>query len=303
MVQIKGMRLNNRTKENLAAYLMIAPTLIAFLIFLYIPFVNAVRISFYEYNGFGNLVDFVGFDNFTQTLVDSKFWGAFLNTFWLMAAAIVVAIPIGFFLAYVLYIGVPGKKLFNTALFIPYLISMVVVGSIWRIIYNPTLGPINQLLDFVGLKTWGYPWLALPETSLGAIAITWIWRSIPFDMLIMYANIVKMPDSFIEAADIDGATTWQKIRYVIIPYLASSFNVLFILTVTSTLRIFDLVWVMTRGGPGGATEVITSYIYRKAFVTMEFGPGTAASVIVMIVMVGIMFLVTSIRSIRNRGNA
>ena len=127
---------------------------------------------------------------------------------------------------------------------------------------------------------------------------TWIWRSQPFNMLIMYANITKMPEDFLEAAQIDGANFRQKLFYIIIPYLKPTFAVLAMLTVTNGLRLFDLIWVMTQGGPGGASDVMTSYIYTKAFTNRDFGAGTAASVILMLIMVAIMAVKTIVQKKR-----
>ena len=281
-------------REMATALILIAPTIICLIIFLYIPFVNALQTSFYKYNGLGALTDFVGWKNYTKVLGDPKFIRSLVNTVYLIAVSF-LAIPIGFIFAYILYIGVPGKKIFNAGLFIPYLISMVVVGCIWRIIYDPTIGPMNQLLKMAGLGKYAKAWLSRPETALGAIAVTWIWRSYPFNMLIMYANISKMPEDFLEAAQIDGANFWQKLFYIIIPYLKPTFGVLAMLTVTNGLRLFDLVWVMTQGGPGGASDVMTSYIYTKAFTNRDFGSGTAASVILMIIMVLIMAVKTLVQ--------
>lgn len=285
------MPMKRKKIEAITGLLLIAPTIIALIIFLYIPFVSALQTSFYKYNGLGDLTNFVGMSNYLKVLKDPKFMRSLVNTVNLIAVSF-LAIPIGFVFAYILYVDVPGKKLFNVGLFIPYLISMVVVGCIWRIIYDPTIGPINQFLKMIGLGGLGKAWLSRPETALMAIAATWIWRSQPFNMLIMYANISKMPEDFLEAAQIDGANFWQKMFYIIIPYLKPTFAVLAMLTVTNGLRLFDLVWVMTQGGPGGASDVMTSYIYTKAFTNRDFGAGTAASVILMLIMVGIMALKT-----------
>lgn len=278
----------------LTAFLLIAPTIIALIIFLYIPFANALQTSFYKYNGLGPLTNFVGFSNYTKVLGDPKFVRSLVNTVYVIAVSF-LAIPIGFVFAYVLYRGVPGKKVFNTGLFIPYLISMVVVGCIWRIIYDPTIGPVNQIMKMVGLGKYAKAWLSRPETALGAISLTWIWRSQPFNMLIIYANISKMPEDFLEAAQIDGANLWQRLIYIIIPYLKPTFAVLAMLTITNGLRLFDLIWVMTQGGPGGASDVMTSYIYTKAFTNRDFGAGTAASVILMLIMISIMAVKTVIQ--------
>ena len=182
-------------KEMMTALALIAPTIIVMVIFLYIPFVNALQTSFYKYNGLGALEHFVGLKNYAKVLADPKFVRSLWNTFYLIMVSF-LAIPIGFVFAYILYVGVPGKKIFNAGLFIPYLISMVVVGCIWRIIYDPTIGPVDQFLKMAGLGKYAKAWLSRPETALWAIAVTWIWRSQPFNMLIMYANITKMPEDF-----------------------------------------------------------------------------------------------------------
>ncbi|WP_168122384.1 sugar ABC transporter permease [Paenibacillus sp. HB172176] len=287
-------------RESIPAYLLILPTLAVFCVFLYVPFVKALRISAYDYRGIGDLTDYVGFDNYLTVLKDEKFYSAFWNTFKLIGADSILSIGIGFLLAFVMYRGIRLKRFFNTALFIPYLISMVVIGSIWRIIYDPTIGPLNQFLELIGLEQWAQPWLSNEHTALPAIIATWIWHTIPFNMLIIYANLMTMPGDFLEAAEIDGASPFQKLRYIIVPYLMPTFATLFLLTVTTDLRAFDMVWVMTQGGPGGASEVITSYVYRKAFSTQDFGVATAASIIMMLVMVTIM--ITSQLLGRKRGD-
>jgi raffinose/stachyose/melibiose transport system permease protein len=285
-------------KESIAAHIMIYPTIISFFIFLYIPFANAIQLGFYKYTGLTGKGGFAGLSNYIQVLTDSLFFMSMFHTFQLALAGVCVGIPLGFILAYVLYMGIPGKKVFHIALFIPYLISMVVVGSIWRIIYDPNIGPINQILKQVGLGKLAAPWLSRLNTALPAVAITWIWRSVPFNMMVIYANILKMPSDFLEAADIDGANTLQKIVYVVVPYLGSTFAALFMLTITYTVRLFDLVWVMTNGGPAGATEVMTSYIYRQSFVLQNFGTGTASSICLMIIMVSIMGALTLVKRLR-----
>ena len=289
-------------QEMITAFTLIAPTIISFIIFLYIPFVNAIQTSFFKYNGLGPMTDFVGWKNYIKVLQDPKFTRSLVNTVYLIFTSF-LAIPIGFIFAYILHVGVPGKKLFNTGLFIPYLISMVVVGCIWRIIYDPTIGPLNQIMKMVGLGDYAKAWLSRPDTALGAISVTWIWRSFPFNMLILYANISKMPEDFLEAAEIDGANAFQKIVYIILPYLKPTFGVLAMLTVTNGLRLFDLIWVMTQGGPGGASDVMTSYIYTKAFTNRDFGKGTAASVILMIIMIMIMVVKTGIQKTMERRRA
>lgn len=277
-------------KESIPAYLLVLPTILIFVVFLYIPFINAFKISMYKYKGYGEMTKFVGVDNYIAILQDKDFYNAFLNTFKLIGSDLLISLPIGFLLAYVLFRGIRFKRFFNSALFIPYLISMVVVGCIWRIIYDPTIGPLNQILNAIGLRNLAQPWLSQKSTAMPSIIVTWLWRTIPFNMLICYANIMTLSRDYLEAADIDGATNLQKLRYLIIPHMKPTFLTLGILTVTNDLRAFDLVWVMTQGGPGGASEVLTSYVYSEAFVSQKFGAATAASIIMMVVMVTITIL-------------
>lgn len=285
MGNIKLKKFFTDIKESIPAYCLIAPTIAVFVIFLYIPLSNAFRISLFEYKGYGSMDKFVGLENYLEVIGDKAFWNSVWHTLTLIGFDLLVSITIGFLLAYVLFRGIKGKKFFNVAFFIPYLISMVVVGCIWKIIYDPTLGPLNQLLDILGLGALKHSWLADQGTALGSIIVTWIWRTIPFNMLILYANIMSLPTDYLEAAELDGANAFQRIRYVILPYLTPTFITLMILTITNDLRAFDMVWTMTKGGPGGATEVITSYIYRAAFSSQKFGTASTASIIMMVMMV------------------
>lgn len=289
-------------KESIPAYLLIAPTIAILIIFLFIPFFNAFRISLYKYKGYGELTKFVGLDNYISVLQDEQFFRAFGNTFKLIGCDLIFSITIGFLLAYILFRGIRMKRFFNTALFIPYLISMVVIGCIWRIIYDPTIGPLNQILEMVGLGNFAQPWLSQINTALPAIIVTWIWRTIPFNMLISYANIMTLPKDQLEAAEMDGASQFQRLRYIIIPHMIPTFVTWAILTVTNDLRAFDLIWVMTQGGPGGASDVLTSYVYSNAFVSQKFGPATAASIIMMVVMIGITVVLQIVKKAGGKGH-
>ncbi|WP_300885106.1 carbohydrate ABC transporter permease [Schaedlerella sp.] len=282
-------------KESIPAYILILPTLVILVIFLFIPFANAFRISLYKYKGYGELTKYVGLKNYGSVLQDDQFYRAFGNTFQLIGCDLIFSITIGFILSYILFRGIRMKRFFNTALFIPYLISMVVIGCIWRIIYDPTIGPLNQLLELIGLGSLARPWLSQIDTALPAIIVTWIWRTIPFNMLICYANIMTLPKDHLEAAEIDGASQFQRLRYIIVPHMIPTFATLGVLTVTNDLRAFDLVWVMTQGGPGGASDVLTSYVYSNAFVSQKFGPATAASIIMMAVMIGITVILQLVK--------
>ena len=290
-------------KESIPAYLLIAPTIAVLCIFLYIPLFNAFRISLYKYKGYGEMTNFVGLSNYIEVLGDTKFHTAFWNTAKMIGLDILFSMTIAFFLAYVLFRGIKFRNGFNAALFIPYLISTVVVGCIWRIIYDPSIGPLNQILDMLGLGNLAHAWLSEADTALPSIIVTWIWKTIPFNMLIMYANIMTLPQDYLETADIDGANGWQKIRHIILPYMKPTFLTLMLLRVTNDLRAFDIVWTMSQGGPGGASEVVTSYVYREAFSKQKFGPATAASIVMMLMLIGVTIISQIIKSSRKKEEA
>ena len=290
-------------KDSIPAYLLIAPTIAVLCIFLYIPLFNAFRISLYKYKGYGEMTNFVGLSNYIEVLGDTKFHTAFWNTAKMIGLDILFSMTIAFFLAYVLFRGIKFRNGFNAALFIPYLISTVVVGCIWRIIYDPSIGPLNQILDMLGLGNLAHAWLSEADTALPSIIVTWIWKTIPFNMLIMYANIMTLPQDYLEAADIDGANGWQKIRHIILPYMKPTFLTLMLLRVTNDLRAFDIVWTMSQGGPGGASEVVTSYVYREAFSKQKFGPATAASIVMMLMLIGVTIISQIIKSSRKKEEA
>lgn len=302
MKKTKKTGLLQELKESIPAYILILPTIAILVIFLFIPFANAFRISLYKYKGYGEMTNYVGLQNYIDVLQDGQFYRAFGNTFKLIGCDLIFSITIGFILAYILFKGIRWKRFFNTALFIPYLISMVVIGCIWRIIYDPTIGPLNQILEMIGLGSLAQPWLSQISTALPAIIVTWIWRTIPFNMLICYANIMTLPKDQLEAAEMDGASQFQRLRYIIIPHMIPTFVTLGILTVTNDLRAFDMVWVMTQGGPGGASDVLTSYVYSNAFMSQKFGPATAASIIMMVVMIGITIILQLVKKAGGKNN-
>ena len=269
-------------------YAMMLPGLIYLIVNNYIPMAGLV-VAFKKYNYKDGIwgSDWAGLSNFKYLFSTRDAALMIRNTLGYNFVFIVTGTVFAIIVAIVLNeirANLP-KKIYQVFILIPYLISMVVVGSIWRILYDPNIGPINQILEAVGLGDLAQAWLSQKNTALPAITITWIWRTIPFNMLILYANIMTMSRDYLEAADIDGASSFQKLRFVILPYLKPTFITLIMLTVTNDLRAFDMVWIMTQGGPGGASEVMTSYVYRTAFQTQKFGTATAASIVMMVVMI------------------
>ena len=188
------------------------------------------------------------------------------------------SLTIGFFLAYALYKRVGGWRFFSVALYIPAIVTVVVAGLIWRQIFEYNQGLLNSLLDTFGLSGLKQLWTGDMKIALGSVSVAWVWRTIPFSMIILYSSMLSIPDELIEAARIDGAGEGHIILHVILPELKSTFGVLVLYTLANDFRAFDMVKVLTDGGPGKSTEIITLYVYRLATRLNEYGYANAIAV-------------------------
>ena len=267
-----------RIQNNLTAYAMIIPAMIIFFLFLVYPLLKAIQISFYDYSGIGKMTDFVGLENYVNSLADADFGKALLRTVKLAGLDLFFSLTIGFFLAYALYKRVGGWCLFSVALYIPAIVTVVVAGLIWRQIFEYNQGLLNSLLDTFGLSGLKQLWTGDMKIALGSVSVAWVWRTIPFSMIILYSSMLSIPDELIEAARIDGAGEGHIILHVILPELKSTFGVLVLYTLANDFRAFDMVKVLTDGGPGKSTEIITLYVYRLATRLNEYGYANAIAV-------------------------
>lgn len=267
-----------RIQNNLTAYAMIIPAMIIFFLFLVYPLLKAIQISFYDYSGIGKMTDFVGLENYVNSLADADFGKALLRTVKLAGLDLFFSLTIGFFLAYALYKRVGGWRFFSVALYIPAIVTVVVAGLIWRQIFEYNQGLLNSLLDTFGLSGLKQLWTGDMKIALGSVSVAWVWRTIPFSMIILYSSMLSIPDELIEAARIDGAGEGHIILHVILPELKSTFGVLVLYTLANDFRAFDMVKVLTDGGPGKSTEIITLYVYRLATRLNEYGYANAIAV-------------------------
>ncbi|MFB9278848.1 carbohydrate ABC transporter permease [Cohnella cellulosilytica] len=267
-------------KEMGLAYLMIFPALFFFVLYLVYPLFKSLRMSLYDYSGIGSLTDFVGLANYVEALADKQFYNAMANNFTLMAIELVVSLTVAFILAYFLYRGVFGWKFFNVVLFLPYIIPLSVSAIIWTSIYEPNIGLLNTFLDKIGLDSWKRVWLGSTDTSLYSVIAVWIWRTIPFNMLILLGAMLKIPKEMIEAARIDGCSGFRIVHYLIVPLTAPTIGLLFILSVAYDFRAFDMVWVMTQGGPADSTQIASTLVYKLGFSQNEYGYANAIAFLV-----------------------
>ncbi len=280
-------------RDSLQAYLFIAPAFILYALFFLWPLLHLVQLSTVKWKGVGPKV-FVGLENYLHILTsDPKFWLAFEHNVGWLFAAVVVPIVIGMFLA-VLLARTPmhGRLLFRTIYFLPQVLSSVVVAVIWRGMYNPNYGAINSILRGVGLDFLARGWLGDRALVLPALFIAWSWIHYGFCMVIFIAALQSIDEVYFDAAKVDGANALQQTWYVALPFIRGPLATVILLTAIAAFQVFDLVFIITKGGPAGASLVLSVHMYDNAFRYDKVGQGAALAVLLgaLISVLSIIFL-------------
>ena len=272
--------------------LFVLPALLIFLCFVVAPLITTGVYSLFEYDGIGKM-KFLGLKNYVELFTEDKYFGkALLNSFLLAGASIFIQLPISFILANTLAGKVKGEKFFRTVYFVPVVISSMVIGQLWMKMFNSEYGLLNM---FVGLFVKGdfeYSWLSNPSTAFLSTLVPAIWQFIGYHMLIFYAGIKSISSDYYEAAKIDGATNRQVTFKIVIPLLAPVIKTCLLFALTGALRAFDLVYVMTGGGPNHASEVQGTLMYNNLFRKGLFGYGSAQAFIIVIECLVFSFIIS-----------
>jgi multiple sugar transport system permease protein/raffinose/stachyose/melibiose transport system permease protein len=285
-------------------YYFIFPTLALFAMFIAYPLVRSVMISLTRWPGFGPST-FVGLANFRAMFSDPVFRTALVNTvvFCAVTTILQTAIPLG--LAALLNARIRYSAVFRVAIFLPALMSLVVAGSLWALIYEPEFGILDQFLSSVGLHSLALSWLSNTATVLPALIVVSLWQSAGFFTLIFYAAMQDVDQSLYEAAGLDGATAIQQFRHVTVPMVRTITSVVVTLNLINGLKIFDIIYVMTGGGPNHASESLSTYLYSLAFGGQvagsipAIGYATAIGIVILIFAV-IVVIVQMFVSARRR---
>ena len=268
--------------------LYLFPGLVIYLLFVLYPILETVRTGFYRWNGFSAEREFIGLENYRTLFGDRQFLGAFLHNISFIFFYAILPICIGLLLASLMSRRrLPGLTFYRTGLFLPQVISMVVVGVIWRWIYNPAFGPLNQFLKAIGLDSWARPWLGDFTWALPAVGLVGTWVQYGFTMVLFLAGVQRISEALYEAAALDGANAWQQFRYVTLPGLRPEIVVALITTLIAALRVFDLIFVTTRGGPGETTLVVAFLVYRAAFELNRIGYAAAVATLLTLLILAI----------------
>lgn len=259
--------------------LMLAPGLVLFTAFFVYPVGYAVAYSFTNSAGFG-AARFVGLDNYTALTDDAFFWQSLKNTVAILVVSLAVLVPSSFGLALLLRRRVKGAGMLRALVFGPAIIAPILVGLIWVFILDPRIGLLNRGLGWVGIPP--VQWIGGNTLTPYAVALVFVWSSIGFAMTIFYAGLQLLPGDVLEAAALDGASGWQQLRYVTVPMMQETFAIVTILLITNVFKIFELVYMLTGGGPVHRSETLVSYMYFVTFTNQRYGSGMAIAVVIFV---------------------
>lgn len=274
-------------KNTLVGLSFIAPNFIGFSIFILGPVLFSFVLSLMKWDGFTEMT-FVGLKNFQTILTNKYFWEALGRTLYYTFFCVVLTTAVSLALAVLMNQKLRGVGIFRTAVFFPYVASIVAVGAIWRQLFMKDFGPINQFLELIGITdTPG--WLASSKWALPAVIIVTVWRNMGYFMIVYLSGLQNVPVELREASAIDGASGFQHFFRITLPMLTPSTFFVVLMNTINSFKAFDLIFVLTEGGPGQATTLLVNYIYNNGFntTTPSYGIASAASMILFLIVAGI----------------
>jgi raffinose/stachyose/melibiose transport system permease protein len=266
---------------TIAGFLL--PATIIYVGLVLLPVAQAVYFSFFRWNGLGPLEQFSGLANYVRILSDRAFIGALSHNLQLVVLSLAFQLPLSLGLALLIREMTRGRAAFRTIFFLPFVLSEVVTGVIWNFIYRPQGGLINALIQMVAPGSPPSALLADPETVLYALFVVITWKYFGYHMILYIAGLQNIPAEIEEAAAIDGCSRLQTLRYITLPLLGSTVRLSIYLSVLGSLQFFDLIWVMTTGGPVGASDTMATYLYKYGFQRFQLGYGSAVAVILFLI--------------------
>lgn len=271
--------------QRFGPYLYLAPTLIILFLLIIFPLAFSLSKSFSNFNLILGDGQWTGIRNYLNAFADEKFRNSFLFTFIYAGCSTLAQLILGFTGALCLQKLVYGRRILTVLLMLPMMVTPVVVGIIWLLMFQPDYSVVNGLLGYVGIE--GPIWLQSPLTARIAVITADVWQWTPFFTVIMLSGLLNLPKEVLEAGEIDGATWLQSLRLLVIPMMSPLILVTLLIRLIDSFRVFDSIFVMTNGGPGSSTEALSLYIYRTGLPFMEMGYASAMSYLFVIVLVAI----------------
>lgn len=289
-------RKNLRVQEKLTGALFISPTLIGLIVVVLIPLLYSLVISFSDYTFLSPTIStFVGLENFKHAFEDTYFWNSLLVTLKFVVIVVGLEFLFGFFIALLLNRDIKFKGVYYAILTIPMVMSPVAVGLIWKMLLHPELGIVNYVLSLVGVGP--VNWLGDPQGAIWSVLFVDIWHQVSFMILVLLAGLVSLPNEPYQAAKIDGANSWQILTHITIPLMRPVIATALLIRTIMAFRTYDIIYVMTKGGPGVSTEVLSYYIYKKTFMGLDLAQASAISwVLLLIVLVMVLVLFRYMRT-------
>jgi multiple sugar transport system permease protein len=266
---------SSRRLAALGPWLYLAPAIVVFVMFKFVPMLKGLEMSFYKVN-FGGVNEWVGLANFERALTDLGLRIAVWHTLVYVLVTVTLSACIALLLAMALQGQARHLRILRTAMFLPAVTSAAVLAEVWRILYAPTPdGVINTIIGWAGIAPQGF--LSNPDQALAALMGMHVWKHVPYDTVIFVAGLAGVSKELYEAAEVDGANAWQRFVHVTLPGIAPSITIIATLGFIRGFRVFTEVYATTGGGPGGATEVVMTHIYKQGFVELDYGYAAAAS--------------------------
>ncbi|MBE6908211.1 MAG: sugar ABC transporter permease [Ruminococcaceae bacterium] len=281
--------------DKLHILIFLLPALILFCGVLIAPIGASAYYSLFNWDGLGPKA-FIGLSNYKELFTSNSigFLKALRNSLLLAGLSVFLQLPLALALALTLGRKIKGERLFLSVYFMPVLISTVVIGQLWLKIYNPDYGILNVFLRSVGLESWTKIWLGTKETALWAVFVPTLWQYVGYHMLLLYAGVKSVPVELREAAMLDGASDRQVNRYIVLPYIKPIIRISVIFAVTGSLKSFDLIYVLTNGGPLHATEVPSTLMISMLFLRNRYGMGSTIAVLLIVLCFGFALLISAI---------
>jgi multiple sugar transport system permease protein len=289
------------SQQSAVGLLFIVPAVVFMAVFVAYPVFDAIRLSFYSLSMFDNKETFVGLANYVEILTSPKLPTIAWNTFVWTITSLAGQFALGLAAALCVNSDLPGMKIIRTVLLLPYVVPVIALALFWRWMLDGTFGIVSHVLQSMDLLAPNQSPLATPTGSMVSVVLANIWRGFPFVMISYWAALQSIPQDQYEAAAVDGASNWQQFLYVTLPHLADVTKVLFLLRLIWTVTFFDIIWLISRGGPAGTTEHWPIWIYQESMGFFRFGYGSALAVmlgIILLIVISAYLLILKLTSRR-----
>ena len=285
-------------RKGLEIAFFVTPAMVVFLGFVVWPVVKAIQYSMYSWKGYGPMVDFVGLKNFATVLGNQVFQDALVHNLIIITLSILIQLPLGLGIALLLNRKIRGRNLLRTLVFVPWVLSEVITGVIWRQMLQAEYGLLDTLLESVGISAPQQGFLGDPQYALGAVMVVLTWKYLGLAIVLFLAGLAGVPEELYEAAQIDGASWWQIQRRVTVPLLGPTVRTWAFLSMIGSIQVFDMVWILTKGGPAESTNTMATFLYSWGVDRNLIGVASAASVVLFVI--ALVFALTYQRLVLRR---